>query len=131
MSNLIGNAPNQVPTNADLGGLAYQDPDYAILGNVTVENTVNVVGNITAANVNTVNASISGNAQVTGNVIVTANVNVTGNTNVTANLNMISGNINMTTGNILLSSAYAPANPSPNVAVARGFVESMSIVFGM
>ncbi len=25
--NIIGNAPNQVPTNADLGALAFQDPD--------------------------------------------------------------------------------------------------------
>jgi hypothetical protein len=47
MSNLIGNAPNQVPTNGDLGDLAYQDANYASIGNVTVSGNIQVTsGNI-------------------------------------------------------------------------------------
>lgn len=34
--NIIGNAPNQVPTNADLGALAFQDPDPYV-GNRSVK----------------------------------------------------------------------------------------------
>ena len=36
MTKLIGDKPNQVPTNADLGDLAYQDGDNATIGPLTV-----------------------------------------------------------------------------------------------
>jgi hypothetical protein len=36
MAKLTGTAPSQVPTNADLGDLAYQDGDNAIIGPITV-----------------------------------------------------------------------------------------------
>jgi len=36
MSKLIGNKPGQVPVNADLGDLAYQDGDNATIGPLTV-----------------------------------------------------------------------------------------------
>ncbi len=38
MPNLVGIGNSQVPTNAMLGGLAYQDPAHANLTNVEVEN---------------------------------------------------------------------------------------------
>ena len=38
MPNLVGIGNSQVPTNAMLGGLAYQDPAYANLTNVEIEN---------------------------------------------------------------------------------------------
>jgi hypothetical protein len=36
MAKLLGTSPSQVPTNADLGDLAYQDGDNAIIGPITV-----------------------------------------------------------------------------------------------
>ena len=33
MPNLVGTGNNQVPTNAMLGGLAFQDTDHAVLKN--------------------------------------------------------------------------------------------------
>ena len=38
MPNLVGIGNSQVPTNAMLGGLAYQDPDHAQLKDVEIEN---------------------------------------------------------------------------------------------
>ena len=38
MSNLVGIGNSQVPTNAMLGGLAYQDPAHANLTSVEIEN---------------------------------------------------------------------------------------------
>ena len=46
MSNLIGNAPNQVPTNADLGGLAFQHPDYVNIGGGSITANLTLSGNI-------------------------------------------------------------------------------------
>jgi len=31
MSKLIGTAPNQAPSNADLGGMAYQSPESVVI----------------------------------------------------------------------------------------------------
>lgn len=31
MPNLLGKAPNQVPTNGDLGGMAFQSPEAVVL----------------------------------------------------------------------------------------------------
>jgi len=39
MAKLIGNKPNQVPTNADLGDLAYQDKDNVVIGGGSVKAT--------------------------------------------------------------------------------------------
>ena len=36
MTKLLGTAPNQAPTNADLGDLAYQDSDNCQIGSITV-----------------------------------------------------------------------------------------------
>ena len=38
MPNLVGIGNSQVPTNAMLGGLAYQDPAHANLTSVEIEN---------------------------------------------------------------------------------------------
>lgn len=31
MANLLGNSPNQVPTNGDLGGMAFQSPETVVI----------------------------------------------------------------------------------------------------
>ena len=38
MPNLVGIGNSQVPTNAMLGGLAYQDPEHTTLINADIEN---------------------------------------------------------------------------------------------
>lgn len=43
--NLIGKEPNQVPTNADLGGMAYQSPDNVVL-RPTADATPNEFGDM-------------------------------------------------------------------------------------
>ena len=118
MSNLIGNAPYQVPTNADLGDLAYQDSDYAIVGNLNIDTTLAVGANATIAG----NATIQSNAIITGNVI-SGNLNTSGVLSVTGNASV--------SGNVFLSQAYTPLSDSPNVAVARGYVDTQSIIWGM
>jgi hypothetical protein len=42
MANLIGTDPNQVPTNGDLGTMAFQDADSAHLKNLTVDGVTGV-----------------------------------------------------------------------------------------
>ena len=37
MPNLVGTGNNQVPTNAMLGGLAFQDTDHAVLKQVEID----------------------------------------------------------------------------------------------
>ena len=48
MPNLVGIGNSQVPTNAMLGGLAYQDPAHANLTNVEIENIAAIKGQITS-----------------------------------------------------------------------------------
>jgi UDP-3-O-[3-hydroxymyristoyl] glucosamine N-acyltransferase len=105
MSNLIGNAPNQVPTNADLGDLAYQDADHAILGNLNVENSV----------------SIAGPASVTGNATINGNTTLNGNTVTTQNITLTTGNLFLQTTNI---------STDANAVVNRGYVDTQSIIWG-
>jgi hypothetical protein len=56
MTTLIGSAPNQVPTNADLGGLAYQNPKY-----VQIQG-----GNVNITNFSTANLVTTGNTTISG-----------------------------------------------------------------
>lgn len=105
MSTLIGNAPNQVPTNADLGDLAYQDADYAIVGNLNIENSVAVTGA----------AVFSSNATINGNVITNDAV-------VTNNITVVSGNIFLQTTQV---SSFS------NAVVSKGYVDTASIIWGM
>jgi len=46
MTKLIGTAPNQTPTNADLGTMAYQDKDNLQVGNVNAAGAVTVTGSL-------------------------------------------------------------------------------------
>jgi hypothetical protein len=46
MAKLIGQSPNQVPTNADLGTMAYQDKDNLQVGNVEAKGTINFTDNV-------------------------------------------------------------------------------------
>lgn len=123
MSNLIGNAPYQVPTNADLGDLAYQDSDYAIVGNLNIDTTLAVGANATIAGSATIqsNAIIGGNTTVTGN-IASGNLNTSGVLSVTGNATV--------GGNVFLSQAYSPLSTSANVAVAKGYVDTQAIIWG-
>ena len=108
MSNLIGNAPNQVPTNADLGGLAYQDPAWAAVGNITVNYNLTVVGNISLLGNITGSASTlvatnfsSGNTFISGGAIgVTTSGAVSRVANVYSTLENVT---NFSTGNAVIT----------------------------
>jgi hypothetical protein len=56
---LIGNKPNQVPTNADLGTMAYEDADY-FRGNSEID----TVGTVTSGNIKNSALATSGRATI-------------------------------------------------------------------
>jgi len=62
--NLIGTEPDQIPTNADLGTLAFQDQDYVNVGNLIVA-TADITTEARIARFSTANALITGGS-VTG-----------------------------------------------------------------
>lgn len=49
MAKLIGTNPNQVPTNADLGSMAYQDKDNLQAGPITIKDGRVGIGDVTPA----------------------------------------------------------------------------------
>ena len=124
MSNLVGNAPNQVPTNADLGDLAYQDADYVRVGDIRVDGTI-TANTITPAGASsvTVNSNLvaSGNLSVNSNLAVTGNITAQGNIDLVGSINMSAGNIFLNTGNL---------STSPNAVITRGYLDAQLIVFG-
>jgi hypothetical protein len=63
--NLIGTEPDQIPTNADLGTLAFQDQDYVNVGNLIVA-TVDVTTEARFARFSTANALITGGSLTGG-----------------------------------------------------------------
>src|SRR6056300_1338606 len=46
MANLIGTAPNQVPTNGDLGTMAFQDTKSVVIESLTVNGTAYIAGGV-------------------------------------------------------------------------------------
>jgi hypothetical protein len=63
MANLIGNAPNQVPTNADLGSMAFEDrTNYATVGSSIHQPYRNIIinGDMSIAQRGTSKAGITG-----------------------------------------------------------------------
>ena len=142
MSNLVGNAPNQVPTNADLGDLAYQDADYVRVGDVRVDGTI-TANTIISAGADSV--TISSNLSVASNLSVTSNLSVGSDVAVTSNLSVgsdvavtgniiaqgnidLAGSINMSAGNIFLNTNEL--STSANAVVTRGYLDAQLIVFG-
>jgi hypothetical protein len=113
--NLIGTEPDQIPTNADLGTLAFQDQDYVNVGNLIVA-TVDVTTEARFARFSTANATITGGSlsgvsiplvstlAVTnfssGNALITGG-SITGGTGAFTTLtatNFSSGNVTSITG---------------------------------
>jgi cytoskeletal protein CcmA (bactofilin family) len=131
MSNLVGNAPNQVPTNADLGDLAYQDADYVRIGELLTDSNLTVTGGAgIGANIYVGgNASVAGNAIVSGNVVAT-NANINGDVSVaTGNIDLSVGNINVTAGNIFLNTGTLSTDA--NAVITRGYLDTQLIIFGI
>ena len=66
MAKLIGNNPNQVPTNADLGDLAYQDGDNAVIGPITVAGgNVNITAEFKANSYNETYSAVTSTTNAT------------------------------------------------------------------
>jgi hypothetical protein len=110
-TNVFGNAPNQVPTNADLGGMAYQDPRYVV---------------VTGGNVNPTNFGTS-NAQILfGNITGIQNLAaVAGRVTTLVADNFSAGNINMagttvTSGTVNITNATDSTGPSTGALKITG-----------
>ena len=75
MAVLIGNKPNQVPTNGDLGTMAFRDQDQFYNTSQVDAFTVKLTGDQTIAGVKTFSStivgSINGNAATATNGVVT------------------------------------------------------------
>ena len=97
MPNLIGTAPNQVPTNGSLGNMAFQNKEGVVVDRVkfpdgTVQTTA-PIGTVT---------SVSGTGTVSG---LTLTGTVTGAGNLT-----LGGTLSLTSGNVTTALGYTPAN---------------------
>jgi hypothetical protein len=73
MAKLLGTAPNQAPTNADLGDLAYQDGDNAIIG------PISIVGGDVVVDTDTLFVDTSTNRVGIGTSAPVSNLHVSGN----------------------------------------------------
>lgn len=104
-TNIFGNAPNQVPTNADLGGMAYQDPRFVVVAG----------GNVNPTNFSTSNAQIlAGNITGIHNLAATA-----GNITTLVADNFSAANINMT-GTTVTSGTVQITNATDSVGPTSG-----------
>lgn len=124
MSNLVGNAPNQVPTNADLGDLAYQDADYVRAGNVTIDGNINANAIVSAGSES---ITVYGNLTSYGNL--TTNGNITTDGNIISSNVITTNDITVTSGNIFINSANLSS--FSNTVVTRGYIDTQLIVFGI
>lgn len=127
--NLIGNAPHQVPSNADLGELAYQNSYWVRVGNITVDYHTTITGNTTilgnlimsSSTANIVLGSGANLVVTTGNIYTGGNLINSGTILSTGNLLMNNSNIVITTGNlitngnILVTSGNINTNSNINV----------------
>lgn len=78
MAQLIGTAPNQIPTNADLGTMAFQDVAAVTVGVINVASTSSSVSTTTGALEVVGGVGIGGSAYVGNRVgfVNTSNVSV-------------------------------------------------------
>lgn len=112
-TNIFGNAPNQVPTNADLGGMAYQDPRFVVVAG----------GNVNPTNFGTSNAQVlAGNITGIHHLAATA-----GNITTLVAGNFSAANINMagtttTSGTVNITNATDSTSPSSGALVVTGGV---------
>lgn len=110
-TNVFGNAPNQIPTNADLGGMAYQDPNYVVV----------LGGNVNPTNFGTSNAQILfGNITGIQHLAATA-----GNITTLVADNFSAGNINMvgattTSGTVSITNATDSTSPTTGALKVTG-----------
>jgi len=118
--NLIGTEPDQIPTNADLGTMAFQDQDYVNVGNLIVA-TADVTTEARFARFSTANALITGGS-VTATNFSSANVAITG-----GNIDLAAGNI--TAGNIFITNPSIQ-NYEYNAVATKSYVDTMLIIFG-
>jgi hypothetical protein len=112
MPSLIGNKPNQVPTNGDLGTLAFQDATSVVAGKVvtTSDATINTL------TVGLGGGAVSSNTAVGGSAL---NANTTGANNVAVGLQALLAN---TTGvtNIALGNSTLTQNTTGTYSTAIG-----------
>ena len=144
--NLIGTEPDQIPTNADLGTLAFQDQDYVNVGNLIVA-TADITTEARIARFSTANARITGGSVtgITGSAtfwlvstgLSAANVQLTGTASSwmrgvpieTANLVASGGSIGTTAAGAVsrVANVYAILGNFTNFSTANALITGGSI----
>ena len=123
-TNLFGVAPNQIPTNADLGGMAYQDPRYVAItgGNVNPTNfgTSNaqiVTGRIeNLSSANTVVIGVDSTSPSTGALTVTGGVGISANLHVGGNLYVTGNTFTLSTTDLVVSDSIIELHTFANLS---------------
>jgi hypothetical protein len=111
--NLIGTEPDQIPTNADLGTMAFQDQDYVNVGNLIVA-TVDVTTEARFARFSTANATITGGSLSGVTIPLVSTLAVT---------NLSSGNAFVTGGAIGVTTAGAVSRVANVYATLANFTD--------
>jgi hypothetical protein len=147
--NLIGTEPDQIPTNADLGTLAFQDQDYVNVGNLIVA-TADITTEARIARFSTANARITGGSVtgITGSAtfwlvstgLSAANVQLTGTASSwmrgvpieTANLVASGGSIGTTAAGAVsrVANVYATLGNFTNFTTANAEITSSASHIG-
>jgi hypothetical protein len=147
--NLIGTEPDQIPTNADLGTLAFQDQDYVNVGNLIVA-TADITTEARIARFSTANALITGGSVtgITGSAtfwlvstgLSAANVQLTGTASSwmrgvpieTANLVASGGSIGTTAAGAVsrVANVYATLGNFTNFSTANALITGGTINLG-
>ena len=70
MPSIIGTAPNQIPTNGDLGTLAFQDSDGVRVGILQVDSTASSVSTTTGAVIVAGGVGVAGTMTIGGQVLI-------------------------------------------------------------
>ena len=124
--NLIGTEPDQIPTNADLGTMAFQDQDYVNVGNLIVA-TVDVTTEARFARFSTANATITGGSLSGVSIPLVSTLSVTNFS--TGNAFVTGGAIGVTTAGAVsrVANVYATLANFTNFSTANALITGGSV----
>ena len=128
--NLIGTEPDQIPTNADLGTLAFQDQDYVNVGNLIVA-TVDVTTEARFARFSTANALITGGS-LTGGTGAFSTLTATNFSSANAEITGTGSHIGTDTAGAVsrIANVYATLGNFTNFSTANAQITGGSITGG-
>jgi hypothetical protein len=122
---IIGTGKNQVPLNADLGSMAYQNSDYVAMNVATIANTL-LIGNSSVNNFSNSSIQSIANSTTSSNLqsgILTIGTNVVNSSHIAVGANLVlstakfyvgNATANVTANSVLINVANATSNVSIN-----------------